>query len=147
MTLAFILVGLFRRLGEIISQASIMCPADVARETWPESDSRAAFLNASIKYANEFLGINREQFCNWEAEVIDKTKTGEQSVLTNEMLARALVPFARDEITRFFEILEGLKAFERGEVHLKIPKRISNLQVGNHLKTDCCPESGQLNSF
>ena len=115
MTLAFIL-GLFHRLGEIILQASVTCPADVAREIRQESDSRAAFLNASIKYANDFLILNHEQFCNWETEIMNKAKAGEQSIFTNGMLARALVPLARNEIVRFFETLEGLETFERGEV-------------------------------
>ena len=119
MTLAFIL-GIFRRLGEIISQTSTTSPVDVAHELRPESDSRTMFLRSAIKYANEFLSLNRQVFQGWEIELQAKIEAEEQSVLTNGMLARALAPLVSREICNFFNILEGLKKFERGAVNTTI---------------------------
>lgn len=115
MTLAFI-VGLFRRLGEIISLDSITSRVDMANEIRPECDSRAAFLRAAIKYANDFLSLHHETFNSWETEIQTKTESEEQSVLTNGMLARALVPLVSHEICIFFDILERLEIFNRGPV-------------------------------
>ena len=118
MTLAFI-SGLFRCLGEVISQISITGPADVASELAPESESRAEFLRRTIRYANDFLATNSKQFGDWERQVqVQKVQT----VLTNGVLARSLACLVSDEFGNFFNVLEKSKSFERGEVKITIYK-------------------------
>lgn len=121
-TLAFLL-GLFHRLREMMSNSSFNSFHDLASCLKPHSEWKAEFFKDVIMYANRFMATHQSQFDLWQSrhtpseENPSSHNSHEKHFrLPNKLLAERLANLAKDEISKYFLTLQGLKAFDRGEV-------------------------------
>src|SRR5437667_10852335 len=105
------LVGLFRRLGESLSDGSIS-ESDLGACLKPQSDSRDLFFRDVIEYANKFLDTHKAELDMWKARA--KVLSGKSSYdgqpaqklgFKNSNVATRLSRLALNEISQFFKIL------------------------------------------